>query len=31
MISTSEIKISVIIDEDKIVEAANLAHEGFKL
>lgn len=31
MISTSEIKIAVIIDEDKIVEAANLAHEAFGL
>lgn len=31
MITTSEIKISVIIDEDRIVEAANLAHEGFGL
>ena len=31
MISTSEIKISVILDEAKIVEAANLAHEGFGL
>jgi len=31
MISTSEIKIAVIIDEDKIAEAANLAHEAFGL
>ncbi len=31
MISTSEIKISVIIEEAKITEAANLAHEGFGL
>jgi aspartate kinase, monofunctional class len=31
MISTSEIKIAVIIDEEKIVEAANLAHEAFGL
>jgi aspartate kinase len=31
MISTSEIKIAVIIDESKIVEAANLAHEAFGL
>lgn len=31
MISTSEIKIAVIIDETKIVEAANLAHEAFGL
>ncbi len=31
MISTSEIKIAVIIDEAKIVEAANLAHEAFGL
>jgi len=31
MITTSEIKISVIIDEDRIVEGANLAHEGFGL
>jgi len=31
MISTSEIKIAVIIDEAKIVEAANLAHEAFNL
>ncbi len=31
MISTSEIKTAVIIDEAKIVEAANLAHEAFGL
>jgi len=31
MISTSEIKIAVIIDEDKIAEAANLAHDAFGL
>ena len=31
MISTSEIKIAVIIDEARIVEAANLAHEAFGL
>ena len=31
MISTSEIKIAVIIDEDKIETAANLAHEAFGL
>ena len=31
MISTSEIKITVVLDEAKIVEAANLAHEGFGL
>lgn len=31
MISTSEIKIAVILDEAKIVEAANLAHEAFGL
>jgi len=31
MISTSEIKIAVIIDEDKIELAANLAHEAFGL
>jgi aspartate kinase len=31
MISTSEIKIAVIIDEEKIVEAANLAHTAFGL
>ncbi len=31
MISTSEIKIAVIIDEAKIVEAANLVHEAFGL
>jgi aspartate kinase len=31
MISTSEIKIAVIIDEAKIVDAANLAHEAFGL
>jgi aspartate kinase len=31
MISTSEIKIAVIIEEAKIVEAANLAHEAFGL
>ena len=29
MISTSEIKTAVIIDEAKIAEAANLAHESF--
>jgi aspartate kinase len=31
MISTSEIKIAVIIDEDKIESAAKLAHEAFGL
>jgi aspartate kinase len=31
MISTSEIKIAVILDEAKINEAANLAHEAFGL
>lgn len=31
MISTSEIKIAVIIEESKIVEAANLVHSGFGL
>ncbi len=31
MISTSEIKIAVIIDEDKIETAANLAHQAFGL
>ncbi len=31
MISTSEIKIAVIIDEAKIAEAAKLAHEAFGL
>jgi aspartate kinase len=31
MISTSEIKISVIIDEDQLEKAANLAHEAFCL
>ena len=31
MISTSEIKIAVIIDEDRIQDAARLAHEAFGL
>lgn len=31
MISTSEIKISVIIDEDRVDEAAGLVHAGFGL
>jgi len=31
MISTSEIKTAVILDEAKIAEAANLAHEAFSL
>ncbi len=31
MISTSEIKIAVIIDEEKIEQAARLAHEAFGL
>jgi aspartate kinase len=31
MISTSEIKTAVIIDEAKIDEAANLVHEAFGL
>jgi aspartate kinase len=31
MISTSEIKISVIVDEDRVDEGANIAHAGFGL
>jgi aspartate kinase len=31
MISTSEIKISVIVDEDRVNEGANIIHNGFKL
>ncbi|MBV8586647.1 MAG: aspartate kinase [Verrucomicrobia bacterium] len=31
MISTSEIKISVIVDESRVNEGANLIHEGFGL
>jgi aspartate kinase len=31
MISTSEIKIAVIVDEGRIAEAANVAHEAFGL
>ena len=31
MISTSEIKIAVVVDEEKITEAANLVHEAFGL
>lgn len=31
MISTSEIKIAVILEEDRIAEAANVAHEAFGL
>ena len=31
MISTSEIKIAVVVDEDRIAEAANLVHEAFGL
>ena len=31
LISTSEIKTAVIIDESRIAEAANLAHEAFGL
>ncbi len=31
MISTSEIKIAVILEEDKIAEAANVAHKAFGL
>ena len=31
MISTSEIKIAVVIDEDKAAEAASLAHDAFGL
>ena len=31
MISTSEIKIAVVVDEAKITEAANLVHEAFNL
>jgi aspartate kinase len=31
MISTSEIKIAVIIDEERIEQAARLAHEAFGL
>jgi aspartate kinase len=29
MISTSEIKVSVIVDEDRVNEGANIVHEGF--
>ena len=31
LISTSEIKIAVIIDEDSIADAAKTVHEGFGL
>jgi aspartate kinase len=31
MISTSEIKTAVVIDEAKIAEAAQLAHDAFGL
>lgn len=31
MISTSEIKIAVVVDEEKIAAAANVAHEAFAL
>ena len=31
MITTSEIKIAVVLDESRIAEAANLVHEGFGL
>jgi aspartate kinase len=31
MISTSEIKIAVILDEDSIAEAAKAVHAGFGL
>jgi aspartate kinase len=31
MITTSEIKISVIVDEDRVNEGANVIHEGFGL
>ena len=31
MISTSEIKISVIVDEDRVDEGANIIHAGFGL
>ena len=31
MITTSEIKISVIVDEDRVDEGANLVHAGFGL
>ena len=31
MISTSEIKIAVILDEQLVNQAANLAHEAFGL
>jgi aspartate kinase len=31
MISTSEIKIAVILDEEKIADAAELAHTAFGL
>jgi aspartate kinase len=31
MISTSEIKISVIVDEDRVDEGANIIHTGFGL
>jgi len=31
MISTSEIKISVIVDEDRVDEGARIVHEAFGL
>jgi aspartate kinase len=31
MITTSEIKISVIVDEDRVDQGANLVHAGFGL
>jgi aspartate kinase len=31
MISTSEIKISVIVDEDRVDEGARIIHEAFGL
>ena len=31
MISTSEIKISVVVDEDKVKEAVNALHSSFEL
>jgi aspartate kinase len=31
MISTSEIKIAVILDEDRIADAAKVVHSGFGL
>jgi aspartate kinase len=31
MISTSEIKISVIVDEARVEDGANIVHAGFNL